>query len=913
MLAPGTRLGPYEIAGAIGAGGMGDVYKARDTRLDRTVAVKVIASAIASVPELRERFEREARAISSLNHPHICVLHDVGHQAASPSGPAVDFLVMEYLEGETLAARLARGPVKQDEGLTIAIQIASALDRAHRQGLVHRDLKPGNVMLTKSGAKLLDFGLAKTRAGQPAFAADLATIEQPLTARGTILGTFQYMAPEQIEGREADARSDIWAFGCVVYEMFTGRRAFEGKSQPSLIGAIMEHQPAPLATVQPLAPSSLDHVVMTCLAKDPDERWQSAADVERELKWISVSASERRTEVAAAVPRRQRWGVPVAAAILGMVIGVVLMWALGNRRGVEQLRAMHVRVALSPAESLPLRPARTALALSPDGRTLAFVGQRAARNQIYVRSLDREDAVPLAGTEGATSPFFSPDSRWIGFVVAQTLRRVAVDGGPPVQICSTQGIMGATWGADETIVFGDIRGGLMRVPSKGGTPQPLTKIDRSAGEVGHRLPHFLPGAKAVLFTIARNVFDIRTHQIAVHNMATGARTTLLDGGSDARYVESGHLVYARMGKLLAMPFDVDRLAVTGAEVGILDDVMQAGFTGGAGGDSGAMQVAVSAAGVLAHVPGGIRRDQDRPPVWVDSRGTVRALPMPPGEYDAPQLSPDGQRVALDSRGLNRAIWIYDIARGTRIPITSEGTPAYATWTPDGKRVAFAAGATGERNLFWSSAGGGSTPERLTTSEFAQWPSSWSHDGETLLYVENHAETGFDIWAVNVAARPPAARPILHTRDFEAWPALSPDGRWLAYCSTSGANPVIGASQVYVQPYPDPGSRHAISPTGSTNPVWSRDGRRLYYLQAQRQLFSVDVTTTPTFKAGVPRLVFELPTGVVFWSSPTRGYDVSLDGRFLGTQPKPAPPEPLPTDIRLTVNWFDELRARAAAK
>ena len=446
-LAPGTRLGPYEITGAAGAGGMGEVYKGRDTRLDRAVAIKVIVAGIASTPEFRERFEREARAISSLSHPNICVLHDVGHQipviptdpqgrpehgrASTGSGTAIDFLVMEYLDGETLAARLARGPLKPDHALMIGIQIASALDGAHRQGFVHRDLKPGNVMLTTSGAKLLDFGLAKAIAAEPRGGAEQTTIEQRLTARGTILGTLHYMAPEQIEGRNADARSDLWAFGCVLYEMLTGRRAFEGKSQASLIGAIMEQEPAPLATVQPSAPSSLGHVLTACLAKDPEERWQSAADVQRELKWIAGSGSERQAEVGSARTRFQRWTDRVSTAILGAVAGAGLMWALGTYRAPRPSQVMHVRLAVSPAQTLPSRVdmTRTAIALSPDGRTLVFVGQHGATQELYLRPLDRREALPLAGTDGATNPFFSPDGHWIGFWAHNALRRVSLEGG----------------------------------------------------------------------------------------------------------------------------------------------------------------------------------------------------------------------------------------------------------------------------------------------------------------------------------------------------------------------------------------------------------------------------------------------------------------------------------------------------
>ena len=374
----------------------------------------------------------------------------------------------------------------------------------------------------------------------------------------------------------------------------------------------------------------------------------------------------------------------------------------------------------------------TAIALSPDGRTLAFVGRRGTTDQIYVRALDRREAVALAGTDGAYNPFFSPDGRWIGFGAADVLKRVAVDGGPPVQICRAERLAGASWGSDETIVFGN-GGGLMRVPAGGGTPEELTKLDRAAGEVDHRLPHFVPGAKAVLFTIVRNAFDPRMSQIAVVTMATHARSVLLDDGADGQYVPSGHLVFGRLGKMFAVPFDVERLQIRGAPAGVLDDVMQSAG-GRSANESYAMQVAISAAGELAYVPGGPLPAQDQAVVWVDRNGSVRPLPLPVAEYWSPRLSPDGRRIAFDSRGLNRSIWVYDLERGTSTAVTQAGAPGYAVWAPDGKRIAFGAGATGPRNLYWAAADGSGTPERLTTSEFPQWPSSWSKDGRTLLFM-----------------------------------------------------------------------------------------------------------------------------------------------------------------------------------
>jgi serine/threonine-protein kinase len=818
---------------------------------------------------------------------------------------------MELLDGETLADRLKKGALPLDEGLKIAVQIADALDAAHRRGIMHRDLKPGNVMLTKTGAKLLDFGLAKAT-GPAVASAGLSmapTTPPQLTAQGTILGTFQYMAPEQVEGQETDARTDIFAFGCVLYEMLAGRKAFEGKTPASLVGAILK-DPAPrVSALLPLAPSSLDHVVTTCLAKNPDERWQSAADIERELKWIAVSALER--HAIANIAPAGRWRSAERALIAGvsLLAGIGLMWAIGTRRAPATAPVTHVQVGVSPAETLPPRPTLTAIALSPDGRTLAFVGRRGTTDQIYIRALDRRDAVALAGTEGAANPFFSPNGRSVGFWAAGALRRVAVDGGPPVQICQTPAAVGATWGSDDTIVFGTLTEGLKRVPASGGTPEELTKPDRAAGEISHRLPHLLPGAKAIVFTVVRNTIDLRMNQIVVLTLATRARKVLFDDGADARYVPSGHLLYARLGKLLAVPFDAARLEVTGAQAGILDDVMQVAG-GRSAAESGAMQLTTSETGALAYVPGGILPEGDQAVVWVDRKGSIRLLPLPVAGYTAPRLSPDGRRVAFDSRGLNRTIWIYDLERGTRTALTQSGTPAYAVWTPDGKRIVFAAGATGNRNLFWSLADGSGAPERLTTNEFSQWPASWSPDGRTLLFVQQTPANGADIWALDVGARPPAARPVLRTPGYNGWPALSPDGRWLAYASNESRT-----LQVYVQPYPTLGARHQVSVNGGASPVWSRDGRQLFFVEGTgTQLFSVDVTPGASFGAGIPRLVLELPQGAIFVGAPATGYDVSLDGAsFIGIQARPGPAQPTTTQIQLTLNAFEELRVRAPAK
>jgi serine/threonine-protein kinase len=506
---PGTRLGPYEVVRPLGKGGMGEVYEARDPRLQRAVAIKVLPAHVRGDATLLSRFQREARALSSLSHPHVCAVYDVGSEGD------VDFLVMERLEGESLRDRLERGAMPLGEALEVAVEIAGALDAAHRRGIVHRDLKPGNVMLTKAGAKLLDFGLALRRAPDPPDAlSDAPTATAPDTAAGTILGTLPYMAPEQVEGREADARTDVFAFGAVLHEMVTGRRAFDAKSQASLVAAILEKQPPPPSTLQPLAPPALDRVVRTCLAKDPDERWQSAADLRRELSWIAGAGG---ANPEATAPGRGAWRWPAVAGLLALaaLAGV----GVGRRLAppASEPAVVHSLLDLRPAEALigphPLertvgmfRPSRTAIALSPDGRRLAFVARLGDRQQLWVRRLAEDEARPVPGTEGADNPFFSPDGQAIGFWSAGAIRRVALDGGPPVEICPAAGIGGATWAAPDEILFAATAGGLMRVALGSGVPEPLTRP--APGEVSHRLPHVVPGG-AVLFTVFPSGFDKR--------------------------------------------------------------------------------------------------------------------------------------------------------------------------------------------------------------------------------------------------------------------------------------------------------------------------------------------------------------------------------------------------------------------
>jgi eukaryotic-like serine/threonine-protein kinase len=919
-LQPGARLGPYEILSLAGVGGMGEVYKSRDTRLDRTVAIKILPDTLAADPQFRERFDREARTISQLDHPNICALHDVGEQ----NGTA--FLVMPYLDGETLADRLTKGAIPVDQALRTAVEIASALDKAHRAGIVHRDLKPANIFLTKSGARLLDFGLAKSSPSVVVDGLSALPTAANLTAQGTILGTFQYMAPEQIEGREADARTDIFAFGVVVYEMVTAIRAFTGKTHASLISSILKDTPRPIAELQPLAPALLDHVVSRCLAKDPDERWQSASDLTRELRWISESGASAQGAAAPVAPRgRLLFGGGMAlAGIVAGIAATMLVVRSGDVRRGEPATVSRVVVSIAPAEHLQAAPAdrtltegrlsRTAMAWSPDGRSFVFSAAQGGRQQLYVRALDQLAATAMAGTEGASGPFFSPDGRWIGFWSGGALKKISVGGGgPATTICETTSVFGASWGSDDTIVFARYQGqGLWRVPAAGGTPEILAKPDTKAGELKYLLPQILPGSQSVLFTVSHTPLPTWDDtEIVVQSLATGTRTVVIRGGADGRYLRSGHLVYVRRGTLMAVPFNLERLEVTGGAVALIADVMQSANMPSETSDSGAGQFVVSDTGSLLYMPGGPFPDPERSIVWVDRGGAVHPLPLPARAWLSPRVSPEGNRVVAWTQG-DRNIWIHDLMRGTVARLTSEARNARAIWTPDGTRVTYGSATAGNENIFWRPADGSGPAERLTTSDFLQFAAAWSADGKELVFEEFRPETTYDMWVLPVAGeRKPRA--LMQSRFNEAYPDFSPDGRWLAYASDES-----GRYEVYVQPYPGPGPSKQVSTDGGTGPAWSRDGKELFYTTTEAfggqatftKMMTVPVAVRPTFTAGVPRSLFQGTYGA---SAGIRSFDVTPDGRrFLMVQQKDRPPVNA-AEMILVMNWVEELKQRVPAK
>jgi eukaryotic-like serine/threonine-protein kinase len=885
---PGKTVGPYQILSAIGAGGMGEVYKARDTRLDRTVAIKVLSAHLVDRADSRERFDREARTIAGLNHPHICTLFDIGNQDGT------NYLVMEYLEGETLAERLKKGPLPMDQVLQYAIEISDALDKAHRNGVTHRDLKPGNIVLTKSGTKLLDFGLAKLRQDSKPNTpfSELATIQGGETAEGTILGTLQYMAPEQVEARPVDARTDIFAFGAVVYEMATGKKAFEGRSQASLIAKILETDPPPISSLQPVTPPALDRLVKKCLAKEPEKRWQAASDVCDELKWIVDQGQGPQAAAPASVGIakrgvRERLGWLVAA--IAILVAVVLVAAvLYFRRSPSEVRAVHFTVAPPEKQTFAdFANIPSYLSISPDGSKLAFVAVDSTGHfELWLRDLDSPIAQPILGTDNAWAPFWSPDSRFIAFTAGPSLKKVPVNGGPAETLTASPANGGGTWNRDGVILFSTGPGSpILRVPSAGGSATPVTSVDASRQQLGQVWPYFLPDGKHFLYLgISSNSENTGIYAGSLDSKET---KLILKANSFALYSPPGYLLFNRTGTLLAQPFDADRLELKGDAIPIAEGVQFAALNGKAA-------VAASANGVLAFrlVPTNAQIKL----VWVDRKGTQQPLAVPPHAYRNPRLSPDGQRVGVTIDELGSQEWLLDIARGTLTRLTFEGSYNGAlAWMPDGNRIAFGSDRAGPRNLFWQLADGSGGVERLTTSDRGQVASSWSSDGQALAFQQSNPGTGFDLLVFRLSDR--KVQPFLQTRFNEIAPRFSPDGRWLAYASDES-----GRYEIYVQPYPGPGGKWQISTEGGTEPVWARDGELFY--RSGDKLMVVETTTRSSFSAGNPKVLFE---GHYASYQTMPSYDVTADGQrfvFLNAG------EETRAEISVVLNWTEELKQRA---
>jgi serine/threonine-protein kinase len=918
-LAAGSRVGHYEIVAALGAGGMGEVLRARDTKLHREVALKVLPESFARDHDRLARFTREAQTLAALNHPNIAHIHGLEESSG------VRALVMELVDGEDLSERLARGAISIAEALPIAKQIAHALEAAHDQGIIHRDLKPANIKLRRDGTvKVLDFGLAKMIEPRSSSAEDPTLANSPTITKaqaGMIIGTAAYMSPEQAKGLAADRRSDVWAFGVVLYEMLSGQRPFKGDVASDTLAAVLTRQPDWTA-LPATTPPQIGRLLRRSLEKDRARRLADIADARLE---IDDALSGSNTDAPEALPssrtnERLAWS---ATLLLVALTAAGMVWWAGRSASVAPETTRTI-VSVAPTGQSPsanpleqrvggARPTRTALALSPDGKTLVFGAIWGGDEQLYARAMDRLDAMPLVGTIGGSSPFFSPDGQWVGFWAGGKLRKVPLAGGPAVTLCDAASIFGASWGSDGGIVFATARnGGLWRVPAAGGTPEALTTLQ--PGEYSHRLPHVLPGGRAVIFTISKGAQLWDDTQIVVRSLETGKQTVLVTGGSDGHFVSTGHLIYVRLGTLMAVPFDPVRLAVIGGATGVIDDVMQAANRNLSDMENTLSgQFAVSESGALVYLTGGVVSAAERSLAWVDRLGRSQPLSTPLRSYRRPRLSPDHQRVAVSTED-RREVWSYDVVRGALSPVTADGQSGYGIFSPDGKRVVFRSGAAGgEDNLYWKAADGSGVAERLTTSARSQTPASWSPDGTTLAFVEEGDSTGFfqfDIRVLSMANRKTSA--VIQTTANEMSPEFSPNGQWLAYVSNQS-----GRHEVYVQPYPGPGERHLISTNGGGQPAWSWDGRELFYVQGMfgsgptaLTLMSVSVETISAFRAGTPETLFESADLRCAWG---RCYDVARDGRFLMTLNKEPAKNPAPAQMIFVQNWFEELKRLVPAK
>jgi Tol biopolymer transport system component len=884
-LTAGSKLGPYEIVAPLGAGGMGEVYRARDPRLGREVAIKVLPAHLSEHPEVRARFEREARTVSSLNHPHICVIHDVGRDGAT------DYLVMELVEGETLTQRLERGALPTAEVLRIGGQIADALDKAHRAGVVHRDLKPGNVMLTRAGAKLMDFGLARSTgliaaggSGSKLGVSQSPTVAAPLTAEGSIIGTFQYMSPEQLEGRETDARGDLWALGCVLYEMATGKRAFEGRSQASLIGAIMNHEPAPIAQVAPMAPPALDRLVRHLLAKDPEERIQSAHDVKLQLASMAESGSSWSAPAVAAPhaapPRRAHLLlrlVPWAIAAFAVLVATGLLIGRAIDRSSAPTRTV---IAAPPATRMHLTGDDSGPAvISPDGTRLVFaaIGQGAG-SRLWLRRMDELVARPLTGTYGGQFPFWSPDSRSIGFFADAQLKRLDLDGGGVRTLAHADGARGGTWSKRGVILYTlSFTGGLWRVPASGGTPVVATTID-TVSETTHRWPQFMPDGDHFIYFAARHDDPVRTAAIWYGALSGGPARKILEVPNNAVYA-SGHLLYVRDSTLVAQRFDPRSGRLSGDPVTTAEIVKV---------DPTTWRAVLSASenGLLVYGLGG--RSTPCYLTWFDRSGRSLGVVGEPANHISVALSADGTRAAVETQYTpNADLWVHNLASGVRTRITTDPLDeTNPVWSPDGRQIAFThqAGARDSAGL------GDYALETVPADGLGDWtrlraeagqdliPFAWWPDQSALLYGRGsyRGQGQGQLWRLRLADR--SSEPLLPPSQIVSNADLSPDGRWIAFSSLTSGRPeivVIAATPSGVKP--DPNTRQwPLTSTGGDKPVWSRDSKRLYYMRPDGTLTELLVDGS----GGDFRLRSETVLFQAFQREYVHSYDVAADGRFL---------------------------------
>ena len=882
-LESGTRLGPYEIVAPIGAGGMGEVYRARDTRLERTVAVKILPSHLSADAEARQRFEREARAISSLNHPNICTLYDVGHQEG------VDYLVMEFLEGETLAARLGRGALPLDQFLKYAMDICEGLDRAHRGGVVHRDLKPGNVMLSKSGAKLMDFGLAKQKsaaqAGHSSLEATLTTPagSHPLTAQGTVVGTFQYMSPEQVEGKEADARSDMFALGAVLYEMATGKRAFEGKTAASAMAAVLEREPAPISSVQPMTPPAMDRLVKTCLAKDPDDRWQTAHDVKLQLKHIAEGGSQT-SAAAMLAPRRTRgwgWAGWAVAALLAVVAGAA--W-LGRREATSTRSSLQTFLPAPQGTTYFFNGDAAGFpVISPQGDKVAFVAvDEHGGRLLWVRSLVDGSVRSLPGTESPFLPFWSPDGKSLGFFSAGQMKRISLSGGAAVDIAPADNPRGGAWGVGDVILYTPAtQSGMFSVPATGGTPKEITPLD--ARHTTYRWPYFLPDGKHFLYLAGSHTKPhAELDEIYVASV-DGKDARRLTGTTSNAIAVPGYLLFLQGTALVAQPFDESSAKLSGEPTPVALNVhFEEGNWRGV--------FDASADGTLIYQA--LTGAQGSELIWYGRDGRVLSKLGEMDRYQELRLSPDGKSLAVAVGDPSSNVWVYDLERGLRTRFTFTGTSnRNPIWSPDGKQIAFSRGQT---DLFVIGAHSAGTEGMLISSPSLKRPTDWSPDGKTMLLSE--APLGVGVSTMNVESK--EVKEFLPRELSTTDAQFSPDGHWVAYTSLES-----GHVEVFVTQIPGPNGKWQISTNGGQEPRWRGDGKAIFYWSIDHTFMEAEVEpgagqfsvrkVQPLFKAEMPMYPFGSPM-----------YDVTRDGkRFIVNTASSVQDQP----ITVVTNWSERVK------
>ncbi|MFA6954538.1 MAG: protein kinase [Thermoanaerobaculia bacterium] len=920
-LAPGVRLGPYEIVAPLGAGGMGEVWRGKDTRLGREVAIKILPAGFAQNEQFRARFEREAKTISSLNHPNICTLFDVGHAVipsersesrdlltadSSPASRArndgiaegettLHYLVMELIEGESLADRLAKGPLPADQVIRYGAQVADALARAHSQGIIHRDLKPGNVMLTKTGAKLLDFGLARSGAEGAVVQGltEMPTQAKPLTQEGTILGTFQYMAPEQLEGAEADPRTDIFALGALLYEMATGKRAFEGSSRTSLIAAIVTSHPTPISQVTPMTPPALDHVVKKCLEKDPDDRWQSARDVASELRWISEAGSQAGVAAPITIRRKNRERIAWTAAAVGFTLAAGLLVLALRERSKPPLVIQSSIVAPEKSSFRLTQTNAASLTISPDGKLITFLARcEDGKDRLWIRPVDSEKAAPLTGTEDAANVFWSPDSHFIAFFAGGFLQKIDVRGGPPLNLCEI-GLnpRRGSWNRDDVIIFSPTSlGPVHRISAAGGASTPVTKLDAAKSETTHRWSTFLPDGRHFIFMAGTHVSSTRSQANAIYvgDLQGGPPELVLQARSNVEYAD-GRVLYVRDNVLVSQTFDAKRRKPVGDPVPVAENVQyESSFFQGV--------FSVSQTGMLVYRQGG-GDAQDIKLEWVDRAGKVLESIGRPGAYGEPALSPDGKRLAIeieDRAAGSTDVWVVDLARGIPSRLTfGPGNERFPVWSPDGKQIAFSQLNKGILDVYVKQSSGEGAEQLIATSDVHKFPSDWSSDGRVLVLstFDPKVRLGQDIFSVSMTGER-KLQPQLSTQFNENRASFSRDGHWFLYTSNES-----GRDQVYVAPYPGPGGKWQVSTEGADSAEWGAGDREIIYQAADGALMAVDVKLgAGAVETSSPRLLFNDPR-VAFWR-----FDRN-SGRFLVGK---APEDVQSTPITLVSNWTAKL-------